>query len=56
MKLINERKMKRWKRDMSSRQCLTVEKVEGLVVPAPNSASSDNGSVNLYIHALLILV
>jgi hypothetical protein len=56
MKLINERKMKRWNRDRSSRQCLTVEKVEGLVVPAPNSASSDNGSMNFYLHALLISV
>ena len=48
--------MKRWKRDRSSRQCLTVENVEGLVVPAPNSASSDNACVNLYLHALLISV
>jgi len=48
--------MKRWKGERSSRQCLIVEKVEGLVVPATNSASSDNGSVNLYLHALLISV
>lgn len=48
--------MKRWKRERSSRHCLTVEKVEGLVVPAPNSASSDNDSVNYYLHALLISV
>lgn len=48
--------MMRMKRDRSSRQCLTVEKVEGLFVPALNSAPSDNGSVNLYIHALVILV
>lgn len=48
--------MKRWKRDRSSRQCVTEEKVEGLIVPAPNSASSDNRGVNLCLHALLISV
>jgi hypothetical protein len=46
----------RRKIDRSSRECLTVEKFEGLVVPAPNSASSDNGSVNLYLQALVISV
>lgn len=44
------------RRDRSSRRCLTVDKVEGLVVPAPNSASSDKGSVSLYLRALLISV
>ena len=33
-----------------------MDKVEGLVVPAPNSASSDKGSVSLYLRALLISV